>query len=206
MQHTSNVVSVSGQHQLQLHQSSPSWWAWGPPSPPNPWNWNMWSPRAFHQLSLTSPTGQHTISQTAGVSNQFVGFPPTTTMATSRVTASTATTEPVQQEHQSQEQLNPPHWAPSASSNSTSPVSNPPDNTEEEQPDPLISALSFSTAPGYLPEQNLYFLCMYLHPLRKESGQASMSIWLTSWKPNQFQRTIKHINFLVPTQTLTSLV
>ena len=106
----------------------------------------MWSPGAFHQLSPTNPTGQHTISQPAGTPNQFLDFLPTTTVATSTVTASTATTGPVQQDHLSQGQLSSPHWSPSASSNSTSPVSNPPDNTEEEQPDPLVSALSFLTA------------------------------------------------------------
>ena len=35
VQHASNVAPVLGQHQLQLHQSSPPWWAWGPPPPPN---------------------------------------------------------------------------------------------------------------------------------------------------------------------------
>ena len=44
-----------------------------------------------------------------------------------------------------------------------------PDNTEDEQLDPLVSALSFLTAPGKVPEP--YFLCMYQHQLRKESGQ-----------------------------------
>ena len=112
----------------------------------------MWLPGAFHQLSLTNPTGQHTISHPAGTPNQFGGFLPTTTVATPTVPASTATTGPVQQEHQSQKQQSSPHWSPSAPSNSASPVANPPDNTEEEQLDPLVSALSFLTAPGKLPE------------------------------------------------------
>ena len=146
VQHASNVAPVPGQHQLQLHQSSLPWWAWGPPPPPNPWNWNMWSPGAFHQLSLTNPTGQHTISQPTGTPNQFGGFLLTTTVATPTGPASTATTGPVQQEHQSEGQKSSPHWSPSASSKSTSPVSNPPDNTEEEQLDPLVSVLSFSNS------------------------------------------------------------
>ena len=110
VQHASNVAPVPGQHQLQLHQSSLPWWAWGPPPPPNPWNWNMWSPGAFHQFSLTNPTGQHTISQPAGT-NQFEGFPPVTTVATPTVPTSTTTTGPAQQEHQSQGQQSSPHWS-----------------------------------------------------------------------------------------------
>ena len=81
-----------------------------------------------------------------------MGFPPTTTVAIPTVPASTVTKGPVQQEHQSQGQQSSPHQSPSASSSSASPVSNPPDNTVEEQPDPLISALSFLTAQGKLPE------------------------------------------------------
>ena len=42
---------------------------------------------------------------------------------------------------------------------------------------------------------------MYLCQLRKESGQASILIWLTSWKPSWFQMMTKHMNFLVPTHT-----
>ena len=79
-----------------------------------------------------------------------LGASPTTTVATPTVPASMATTGLVQQEHQSQGQQSSPHRFPSASSNSASPVSNPPDNTEDEQLDSLVSALSFSTAPGKL--------------------------------------------------------
>ena len=105
----------------------------------------------FHQLSPTNSIGQHTVSHTAGTMNQFVGFPPATTMVTPTVSTSTVMTGLAQQEHQYQGQQSSPHWSPSASSNSFSPASNPSDNTDEEQPDPLVSALSFSTAPGKLP-------------------------------------------------------
>ena len=148
VQHASNVTPIPGQHQLLLQQSSPPWWAWGPPPPPIPWNWNMWSPGAFHQLSLTNPAGQPTFTHPSVMPNKFLGHPSTTTPATSTVTSAPASIGTVQHNQLANDVPTSPHQSPSVSPNSASPVSNPPDTTEEEQPDPLVSALSFSTAPG----------------------------------------------------------
>ena len=52
VQHASNAAPYPGQYQPTLQQSSPPWWAWGPPQPSPPWNWNMWSPGAFQQLTV----------------------------------------------------------------------------------------------------------------------------------------------------------
>ena len=134
----------------------------------------MWSPGAFHKLSLTNPPDQHNVLQLTGTLNQFPCFPLTTTVVTLTVTTDDTTTGQVQQEHHSQGQENSPQQSPAPSPNSISPVSNPPDNTKEEQLGPLVSALSFSTAPGKLPEP---LLSTHVSASsKKESGQANISI------------------------------
>ena len=67
------------------------------------------------------------------------------------VTSAPASTGTVQHDQLADDVSTSPHWSPSVSPNSVSPVSNPLDTTEE-QPDPLVSALSFLTAPGKTPE------------------------------------------------------
>ena len=54
VQHTSTAAPIPGQQLLQLSESSPPWWSWGPPL--NPWNWNMWLPGAFHQTHSCTST------------------------------------------------------------------------------------------------------------------------------------------------------
>ena len=152
VQHTSNVAPIPGQNQLQLHQSSLPWWAWGPAPPPNPWNLNMWSSGAFQQLSLTNPPGQHNVLQLTVTPNQFADFPRLQLWPLQQLPTDAANTGQVQRECHSQGQENSPQQSLAASSNYISPVSNPPDNTKEEQPDPLVSTLSFSMAPGKLLE------------------------------------------------------
>ena len=149
LQHVSNAAPISGQHQLPLQQSSPPWWAGGPPPPPNPWNWNMWLSGAFHQLLLTNPVGQPTFPNPSVTPNQFLGHPPTMTPAISTVTSAPASAGTVQQDQLINDVPISPHCSPSVSSNSTSFRSlNSPDTTEEEQPDPLFSALAFLMAPS----------------------------------------------------------
>ena len=115
----------------------------------------MWLPGAFHQLSPTNPAGQPIFPNPSAIPNQFLGHPPTMTSAASTVTSAPASTGTVQHNQLANDVPTSPHQSPSVSPNSESPVSNPPDTTEEKQPDPLVSALSFSMAPGKTPEPSL---------------------------------------------------
>ena len=148
VQHAYNIAPVPGQHQLPLQQSSLPWWAWGLPPPPSQWNWNMWSPGAFHQLSPANQANQATIHQPPVAPNQFPGYSSVTTPANSTVTTASMTAGIMQHGQPATEASNLSQQSPSTSTNSVSPLSNPPDNGEEDEADPLVSALSFSAAPG----------------------------------------------------------
>ena len=204
VQHASNVAPAPGQHQLPLQQSSLPWWAWGLPPPPTPWNWNMWSPGAFHQLSLTNQANQMNIQQIPPAPAHFSGYPPVPAPAIPMVTAASTNTMTRQQPLPTTESSNSTQQSPLTSPNSVSPVSNPLDIGDEEEADPLVSALSFMTAPGKTHEPLLSMHVSASIKKRIWTGQYGDLAYLLE-RLSQFQMMIRHMNFLVPNSNTNKL-
>ena len=148
VQHTCNAVPTLGQHQPSLQQTSPPWWAWGPPQPPAPWNWNMWTLGTFHQMSSNNATNPQQHPQVAPPQM----FTPTNAAQTQMTHATLPTTTTIQQQSMISSSSSPSEKVPPSH---LSPAhkglvgDSPKDTTEElEEIDSLISALSFTTAPG----------------------------------------------------------
>ena len=108
----------------------------------------MWSPGEFHQLTPTNKANQANIHQLPPAPAQFLGYPPVPTQATSMVLTMSTMTMTMYHSQPATEAPNAAQQLPSTLTNFASPVSTPPDLGEEDEADPLVSALSFTTAPG----------------------------------------------------------
>ena len=122
-------------------------------------------------MAASNQTTQFNFQHTPANTTQFLGYPLVPTPVTMMVSSISTGLGAVPHSPPATEAQTSSQPSPTALTNSTSLVLTPPQNAEEEEADPLISALSFTTAPG-----NLYFQGMCQLRLRKEFGQANMLI------------------------------
>ena len=155
VQHACNAAPTLGQHQPSLQQPSPPWWACGPHQPPPQWNWNMWTPGAFQQLTASN-TASHqqqlqmamqqmlTASSTSQPHFQHTALPMSATIQQQGILSSPSS---------SCGTGTPPHASSAQKVSATDAAQ---ENLDEiEETNPIVSTLSFTTAPGNPPKQLL---------------------------------------------------